>query len=492
MSIRIKLLISYSLMIAVPLILLYAFMHILFHVFVGEAKDIEKHFNPENSSLEQFLQDDVIVFAKLQMDLMSNPDRLLQEKIISGYDAELSDRRTRLLLVRDGRMVYQSPLIDSDTAQQILRYESESSLRCIDKERSLYMNGQWMICLGFPISFSDGKQGELYVVIDTDPISKFVHSVLPVLIIVFVMTFIAVSVAITYGMSRYLLEPIRKLKEAAVQVKEGNLDYSPGIMRKDELGELGAAFDEMRLRLKTSIDTQLKYEDNRKQLITNISHDLRTPITAIKGYVNGIKDGVANNPEKLLEYVNTISEKTTELDRMIDELFLYSKLDVDRVPFVFAEIDLCDYLHEYVNNASEELAQLGIRLDFDCQLSEGLKVTVDEDKLKRVIANIVSNSAKYMHATNKTITIRAALDAEQSQLVKISIEDNGAGIKKQHLPYVFDRFYRADSSRNQQFGGSGLGLAIARQIVEAHGGTITIESDEGKGTVVHFTLTIAE
>lgn len=245
----------------------------------------------------------------------------------------------------------------------------------------------------------------------------------------------------------------------------------------------------MRLRLKESIEGQLKDEDNRKQLITNISHDLRTPITTIKGYVNGIKDGVANNPEKLVDYMNTILEKTSDLDHMIEELFLYSKLDADSVPFTYTEVDLDSYLKEYVETNSNELESLSIQLNYRYLLDKKVKVAADREKLKRVITNVVHNSIASVHGSDKQIMIEVT-HGNNTGIAQISIKDNGVGIEEKDLPHVFERFYRADASRNRTSGGSGLGLAIAKQIIEAHGGTISIRSEAGVGTTVYFTLRI--
>ncbi|GKU77149.1 cell wall metabolism sensor histidine kinase WalK [Paenibacillus sp. L3-i20] len=489
MSIRLRLLISYALMIVVPLVLLFAFMHIIYHLCVGEANDIKKYYNAENRTLEQFLQDEVVTFAKLQLDVMNNPDRLLESGVLESYDEKFSKRQTGLLLVKDGQILYRSAIIDSEDAAKISGYETENSLRYNYTERSLYINDKWMISLSFPVHYKDDTKANLYVVIDTNPISNFFNTLLPVLIIVFIITFIAVNIAITYWMSCHLLVPIRKLKEAAKQVKDGNLEFSPTIKRKDELGELGEAFDEMRLRLKESIEGQLKDEDNRKQLITNISHDLRTPITTIKGYVNGIKDGVANNPEKLVDYMNTILEKTSDLDHMIEELFLYSKLDADSVPFTYTEVDLDSYLKEYVETNSNELESLSIQLNYRYLLDKKVKVAADREKLKRVITNVVHNSIASVHGSDKQIMIEVT-HGNNTGIAQISIKDNGVGIEEKDLPHVFERFYRADASRNRTSGGSGLGLAIAKQIIEAHGGTISIRSEAGVGTTVYFTLRI--
>jgi signal transduction histidine kinase len=241
----------------------------------------------------------------------------------------------------------------------------------------------------------------------------------------------------------------------------------------------------MRGKLKHSVNLQLQYEENRKELISNISHDLKTPVTSIKGYVEGILDGVADTPDKLDKYIKTIYAKATDMDRLIDELFLFSKLDLHNVPFHFEKVDLIRFLQDCTEELQFDLNEKGISLILEIPKDAAYQVAVDREKLKRVVLNILENAVKYMDQPQGLIKIRLT---QQEEWVLVQIQDNGHGITAEALPHIFERFYRADPSRNSNTGGSGLGLAIVKQIVEGHGGEIRAASEIGVGTSIFFTI----
>ena len=289
---------------------------------------------------------------------------------------------------------------------------------------------------------------------------------------------------LNYLVSRSIIKPISKLKNGAEKIKVGDLNFVIDTSSNDEIGVLNKAFEEMRIKLKESINLQIQYEENRKELLSNISHDLKTPITSIIGYVEGIKDGVANTPEKMEKYLSTVYSKAKDMDSLIDELFLFSKLDLKKEPFHFENVEMNKYIGSYIDEIYLDLLQQGIKIEFS-QANESIKVTADREKLKRVLSNLVSNCVKYMNKEEKKISFSLN---EQLNEVIVEVTDNGQGIDSTALPFIFERFYRAEQSRNSQTGGSGLGLAIAKQIVEEHGGKIWATSEIDKGTSIFFSL----
>lgn len=294
---------------------------------------------------------------------------------------------------------------------------------------------------------------------------------------------------ITYIVSKSILEPIRLLTLAAKQIAEGRLDFSLQTVGKDEIGELASIFEHMRGKLLEAKKLQERYEENRKQLIASISHDLRTPMTSIKGYARGIVDGIVESPERTAHYANIIYSNANTLETMIDELFLYSKLDLNKVPMLLEEIDLRAYMNDYVEELAFSLMQEGGGVAFKHNPADSYMVLADRDQLRRVVGNIVQNSLKYMDKEEKKMEVR--LVSEQNR-VRVEIEDNGIGIASESLPYIFDSFYRTDNARSSSTGGSGLGMAIAKQIIEAHGGTMEAASTLGAGTTICFSLNKAE
>ena len=253
----------------------------------------------------------------------------------------------------------------------------------------------------------------------------------------------------------------------------------------DEIGELCADFEEMRMRLKESTEEKVVFDSQNKELISNISHDLKTPITAIKGYVEGLLDGVADTPEKQEKYLRTIYNKANDMDRLINELTFYSKIDTNRIPYTFSKINVREYFDDCVEDIGLELSQQQIHLTYVNDVARDVLVIADAEQMKRVINNIVGNSIKYMDKPEPFIRIRV-LDV--GDFIQVEIEDNGKGIATRDLPYIFDRFYRTDTSRNSSKGGSGIGLSIVHKIMEDHGGKVWVTSREDAGTTMYFVL----
>ena len=239
----------------------------------------------------------------------------------------------------------------------------------------------------------------------------------------------------------------------------------------------------MRLRLKESTDEKFQHEKQNRELVSNISHDLKTPITAIKGYVEGIMDGVADTPEKMDKYIKTIYNKANDMDRLINELTVYSGIDNNRIPYHFHRINVADYFGDCVEEVGLDLESKNIELNYSNLVSPDTVIIADPEQVKRVINNIIGNSVKYMDKEKGIIDIRI-LDEVDS--IRVEIEDNGKGIAAKDLPNIFERFYRTDASRNSSKGGSGIGLSIVKKIVEDHGGYIWASSKEGEGTCLHF------
>ena len=229
-----------------------------------------------------------------------------------------------------------------------------------------------------------------------------------------------------------------------------------------------------------------QFDDSEKELIRNISHDLKTPLTAIKGYVEGILDGIADTPEKQHKYLMTVANKVNDMDKLIDELTTYSKLDTNRVPYSFAKINLKNYFDDCCEEIGMDLETQDIDLEYRFHATSDCTVVADAEQLKRVVNNIVSNSVKYMQPGRKG---KISIDIyDEGDYVHIIIADNGKGIGMDEIPHIFDRFYRTDSSRNSKQGGSGIGLAIVKKIIEDHKGKIWAESVEGEGTTMHINL----
>ena len=300
-------------------------------------------------------------------------------------------------------------------------------------------------------------------------------------------TIILVFTALSVGLWIYrsIAVPLVKLKKATKNIKEGNLDFVLEVEGNDEFSQLCQDFEEMRKRLKESPEEEILMDKENKELISNISHDLKTPITAVKGYVEGIMDGVADTPEKMDRYVRTIYNKTNEMDHLINELTFYSKIDTNRIPYTFSKLNVEDYFSDCAEELGLEMETRGIELVYANYVEKDVQVIADGEQIRRVIHNIVSNAIKYMEKPRGIIQLRVK---DVGDFIQVEIEDNGKGIAAKDLPYIFDRFYRTDVSRNSSKGGSGIGLSIVKKIMEDHGGKVWATSRLGIGTIMYFVL----
>ena len=309
------------------------------------------------------------------------------------------------------------------------------------------------------------------------------HIVYLIILTALIMT--VTTVLFIRNFTRLFLKPLDKLNDAMNKVAEGNLDFSIHTDDEDELSQLCNNFDDMRARLKESSEEKIKYDNENRELISNISHDLKTPITSIKGYVEGIMDGVADTPDKMDRYIKTIYNKTNEMDSLINELTLYSRIDTNRIPYNFHRINVSDFFSDCVEEIGLDLESKNIALCYNNEVDAETRIIADPEQLRRVISNIIGNSVKYMGKPSGNISITIS---DHNDSVQIDIEDDGKGIAAKDLPYIFDRFYRTDTSRNSAQGGSGIGLSVVKKIIEDHGGYIWASGKEGIGTIIHFVL----
>lgn len=303
-------------------------------------------------------------------------------------------------------------------------------------------------------------------------------------LITFIIVVIIVNLTLSLMLSRNIIQPVLKLNEHIRLIKKGNLDQEIVIDRHDEIGELAESFESMRVTLKKAREKEQAYFKNRQELMAGMSHDLKTPITSIKGYVKGIEDGVADTPEKLERYTSVIQYSVSRLEHMIDDLFMYSKLDLEETDFKFTKVNLERFLQDIVAEYTLDLAE-SQQLYFTPDESNNHIVFADREQLYRAMANVIDNAIKYSDPEDTEINI-TLLEMDDFSVIKI--QDNGAGIDEKDINSIFDSFYRADQSRNSSTGGSGLGLSIVKRIMEKHGGEVSVDSKKNKGTTVRFKL----
>lgn len=302
------------------------------------------------------------------------------------------------------------------------------------------------------------------------------------------MTAIVVAIVLSiFFTNRFLInfvfkkieEPLTLLSEGVGEISEGNLDYRLEYVENDEFLPVCDSFNGMAERLKKSVELTKKNEENRKELLLDISHDLRTPLTAIQAYVEGLIDGVAQTPEMQKKYLETIKRKTIDIDKMVSSLFAYSKLDMEEFETKIDSVDVYPFLADTVGGMQDEYEKNGLNILIS--KSDDIKIKADTELLKRVTVNLLENSLKYKEKPigNMLISISA-----NNGRTTIKFEDDGPGVDDDKLDKIFDVFYRTDKARSNTGGGSGIGLAFVKKAVESMNGTVHAERSSLGGLAI--------
>ncbi len=337
------------------------------------------------------------------------------------------------------------------------------------------------------IWYHDSNAGEsaVHIVMDGDRMLPECESLLRLKIAVGLLIAVIMIIVLVRWLKRQLFDPLENLETATENIMEGSFDYSLEGLDNGLLSQAVTNFEKMRVAMKNSSELKMKSDKESRELISNISHDLKTPLTTIKGYVEALMENVVDDPEKRRKYMMTIYNKANDMNKLIDELTIYSKIDTDSIPYVFTDVNVIEYLEGLANELKMDLDNRNIEFNFYNYAKYSEYCIIDTEQLRRVINNIVSNSVK--NIVNKYGIINMKV-RDAGEFVQVEIEDNGRGISMKDLPLIFNRFYRGDASRNTAQGGSGIGLAIVKKIIEEHGGKVWARSVEGKGTTMYFVL----
>jgi len=413
---------------------------------------------------------------------VKNPDQFRDEAVLDEVNQELAQAYSYLVVSRGGKAIYCGDARD-DLGWLPNAINGKENVKEPETGHLFFFDHRLIQC--HDLVFSDGMPGSVFIVTGTNRLGQGIKTVFTQVFLMIFAVITVVAVIVVAWIYREMVQPIHLLQKATKEIKEGNLDFEVPVVDKGEIGDLCKDFEQMRQHLKDTMEEKIQFDSESKTLISNISHDLKTPVTTIKGYAEGILDGVAASPEKMEKYIRTIYNKANDMDRLIDELTLYSKIDTNRIPYTFAKINIAEYFKDCVEERSIELEARNIELGYFNYLDDDVIVIADAEQLRRVVNNIIGNSTKYMDKKKGIINIRLK---DVGDFVQVEIEDNGKGIGAKDLPYIFDRFYRTDSSRTSSTGGSGIGLSIVRKIIEDHGGKIWATSKEGIGTVMCFVL----
>ena len=410
---------------------------------------------------------------------VSEPEKLADTEVLQRFDENLEEVSAFLVVQKEEDIYYVSPEAEYDPVITRLTELADSQGGMLE----YYFNDVRRLVKKINFTFEDGSNGSVYLITKVNIMVS--EALVAAMLVAMIVVLVATGILLIIWLRRSMFRPINNLKVAIQNIADGDLDTEVKTDEKGEIRELFEDFETMRRQLKSNAEEKKLVERTNRELISNISHDLKTPITSIKGYVEGIMDGVADSPEKMNKYIRTIYNKANDMDRLINELTVYSQLDAKSIPYRFHQISVKDYFGDCIEEVGLDLEQRGIRFTYENKVSEDTKIWADPEQIKRVINNIINNSVKYSDKEVPEISIRVA---DEGKLVRVDMEDNGKGIPAEDLEKIFERFYRTDASRNSSQGGTGIGLSISKKIVEEHGGEIWASGKEGKGLAIHFTL----
>ena len=488
MKLKTRLTISFCIIIFVP-ILLAVFVIWGFQKF--QIKAIETTYGIESGTytyltnpvqlLNQYTKRN---YERLLKEASGNPDRFLEKAFLDKINRELKGKYSYLIVRKEDIIIYKG--MNSDLEEKDLPGYGEGAQEEEDAVSGVYVDGDEEILIKqINFNFTDGDRGSAFIITTSYEVLPEVQRLFFDVCISVLMILILTAAMLIIWIYQGIIRPLKELKTATVNIQQGNLDFTIEREGSDEISELCASFEEMRKRLKESFEQQIAGEQENRELIRNIAHDLKTPITAVKGYSEGLLDGVANTPEKQEKYLRTINSKANEMDALLNELTLYSKIDTNRIPYNFNKLNVAEYFNDCIEEVGMDLETKQIGLAYFNYVDNDVMIIADPEQLKRVIHNIIGNSVKYMDKQQGLINIRIK---DVGDFIQVELEDNGRGIAAKDIPYIFERFFRADASRNSATGGSGIGLSIVKKIIEDHGGYIWATSKESVGTVMYFVI----
>ena len=483
-----RLKIAFFIILVFPIILL-----IMSYGMFGKSQleTIEKNYGIDMDGYKNWF-DTTMVMDKISKKTQEEIQQAIQngkfEEDYLDYVDQLNEKQSKIysyLVVYDRDKFTYIGIPDSMSSNILV------GLPVISEEDELWNNGilsgdteKYLVYPNY-VAHKDGTWGIVYLLAETNRMLPEVQDYLVSFRIMSLVIIALMVVCLIIWADKCFFAPMRKLRKAMKTITEGNLACEVKEDYEEELGGLCRDFENMRIHLKEAIDDKMRYDRDTKELISNISHDLKTPLTTIKGYVEGILDGVADSPDKMDRYLKTVYNKANDMERLIGELTLYSKIDTNEIPYNFIKINVKAYFDDCAEEIRTELESRNFVLTYLNYVPDDVCLIADPEQLYRVINNIISNSIKYNNKARGVINIRVR---EEKEYIHLEIEDNGQGVSPEEAGRIFERFYRTDASRNSRTGGSGIGLSIVKKIVEAHGGTIWAVSNKNVGLTMHILL----
>lgn len=486
MNLQKKILISFLIMILTPCIIIgilgFIATGIGIHGFRTGNNDTIAIITQPIHALTELTQTE---YNELSSSVVRFPDRMDNEKWLSEMNKRLKTKFSYIVVVKDEKEIFVGDMDEYDKVRTAVLTGIASRGAAFDG--AVYVNGEQPVLVKHGnVYFSDGSEGYFLIVTEATTLFKRMTRSFATGVIIGAVLVAIMAAALIAWINDSIFKPLEKLRIGTREIGAGNLNFKLSREQNDEIGQLCNDFEEMRRHLKTQIDQREQYEQDVREMISNVSHDLKTPLTAIKGYAEGLLDGVADNKERQDKYLRTIVVKATDMTLLVDELSYYSKLDNNKLPYNFERVNAVGYFGDCAESYANELEMKDFTVKFISEIDPETVVSIDCEQIRRVMNNLIGNSVKY-----RNTEIHGKIDiklTDSGDSVRISVSDNGIGISKEAQPHIFERFYRADKSRTSGRAGTGIGLAIVDKIIKEHKGRVFVKSELGKGTTISFTV----
>lgn len=469
MSVKRRLYVSNFLMLVLPIVLMIAAGICFILIYAGIAGFREA---------PPFKQGDIMFKRMEKVKTLaaswgSGKNREGIEADIDAFNKEYEDRGLTLSLYEGQHLLY--PATQDHNRLSGVDLTQEEQFMLVTDTFSVYRikAGPYGVVLTdthFTVDGSSKSRQQLYI------------GLFSIVLLVFVV--IGTNRILTRFVFRGIMNPIHILSHGVHQLRDGNLTYRIHYEKQDEFASVCADFNEMAQHLYHMVNERQRDENNRRELIAGISHDLRTPLTSIKAYLEGIEKGVAATPQMQRKYFDIIKHKTASLEHLINQLFLFSKLDIGEFPLHLEAVDFDQELRQTMAAFAAEYEPKGLTILVVDPIPQG-EVIMDVVQFRNVIQNILENSLKYRNKEQGKMVVAAV---QEEDTIKLRLSDNGPGVSPGELEKLFDVFYRSDASRKTPDLGSGLGLAISAKIIQRLGGEIKAELAPSEGLSIIITL----
>lgn len=489
LKINTRIMITAAMAIIVPLLIVASFSTVLFNA-------VPNYFNFSSvtsntySTINQMQWSNTLV--SITNELTNESTDIQKLESLSAYLSPLEDLNCYIYIEKDGNEFYSTDKNVNvvEQAEKFVNFDINKNLNYFGSDGLLIVShankDENSPMYSVVIVNNDYVVNDASQRLSLEQLTLLLQGRTGIVVLVIVAIFIISIVIFSFITTKTIVKPINKIAQGAEEIARGNLDYEIDYKSTNELGQTVDNFNYMRSRLKESIESQKKAEEQRKILVAGIAHDLRTPLTSARGYAEGILDGIADTPEKQKRYLKTICSSISDTEKILNDLLTLSRLELQSYEISPSTVNVKEFFDDGADEIRLMLGNIGFDFEYVNRCKDDAYVYIDADRFSRVINNIISNSVKYAKEGEQGC-VSLILDEYEHSII-IEIRDNGIGVDRKSLAKIFDTMYRADPARSKVSQGSGLGLAVCKQIVELHSGSIWARSKLGEGLSIFISL----